>query len=185
MTDKDWYLFRYSIRAEKRVKRRVKHVEQVDALFPLAVAWRKCGRDRKKREVPVRGFPGYLILGVSTDEVLPFHAILKLDTTVRPVWMTAPEGKALGRLPRWAIEKMRDNERMSDRRLRRAIAEAEPDPKYTEGEVVRILGGAMGGLEGAILRVNPDRREVKIEIDGPFEGATVHYADVERMNDAA
>lgn len=170
----NWYLFRFAASAEARIKRGCKRYG-VEMLYPKVVEWKRTKRDRKARPCEEPAFKGYLILGY--DGLLPIRDIMGLHRSVRPVLVDG----CLARVAQADVDAVRSNRLFSKFREGRMRRNLEPDPRFSEGEIVRILGGSMSGLGGRVLRIDRQARELRIEMDGPISAVTVSFDHVEKV----
>lgn len=182
-----WYLFRFAHRFERDIEFQCRRLG-VEMLYPLYVDWRKCGRDRKERPFKVPLFRGYMILGLDRPPSEMLEPILGMHKSVLPVFMTSGRGLALARASACDVAKLQSNKALFKSDGKKMFDRAEPDIQYTEGEVVRILGGLLSGQGGQIKRINSQSNLLKIgvKIDETRELDVVVPANVvERVDDAA
>lgn len=175
---KSWYLFRFKQVAEPRIMRRASRLD-VEVLCPKVTDWKRCGRDRKPKRFEQPAFHGYLIIGCAGE--LPIAAILDMHYSVRPFMVKWGDNEpALARIPLQEIEAIKSNRLFKASTARNVMDEAQPDPKYTKGELLRILGGAATGLEGKVIAADPQSREAQLEMDGWPVKLRVAYDLLER-----
>lgn len=177
---KQHYLFRFNQAAEDRVRKNAERYG-IEVIAPRVTTWRYGKRGSKPKPVSVPAFHSYLILGFEHNQIV--HALTDLHHSVRPVMMTTPEGElALGRIPTNQIQSIRDNRLFKGASAGSLINNVVvPDPKYTEKELVKILGGAATGLVGRIVAADPEAREAELDMDNWRVKLRVSYDLIERV----
>lgn len=174
------YLFRFDQSKEDRVRRRASRFG-IEVIAPRVTTWRYGKRGSKPKPIAVPAFHSYLILGFEHDQIV--YALTELHHSVRPVMMTTPSGElALGRIPTNQIQSIKDNRLFKGASAGSLINNVVvPDPKYTENELVKILGGAATGLEGKIVSADPETREAELDMDSWRVKLRVSYDLIERV----
>lgn len=160
----NYYLFRFNQAAEDKVRRNADRFD-IEVIAPKVTEWRRRGHRGKPKPTPVPAFHSYLILGFEPSALA--FALTKLHRSVRPLVIPFDgEEWTLARIPDREIEAIKANRLFKASSARVLASEVVPDPKFTKGELVRILGGAATGLEGRVIFANPKAREAEIEISG-------------------
>ena len=136
-----WYVVRTRSRHEKRVSEQLKG-KSLEAFLPLYRSRRDWNGRKAMLDLPL--FPGYLFVHIRLVERLSVLSLAGVAGLVS--FQGAPVPLADGEL-----ERMRDCF---------SWAEAEPVPYFQPGNRVRIVVGALAGLEGVILRQNGHTRFV-------------------------
>ena len=128
-----WYAA-YTLPRHEKVVAEQLGLRRVETYVPLYLSTRRWAERRALVQLPL--FPGYVFVRISVGErirVLNHPGVLRLVTfNGRP----AP-------LPDHEIEQLR---------AALELAKAEPFPFLIPGKRVRVRSGALGGLEGTILR---------------------------------
>lgn len=172
------YLFRFDQSKEDRVRRNADRAG-IEVIAPRVTTWRRIGKRGKPKPVGVPAFHSYLILGFEREQL--FVALTKLHRSVKPLLVPYDgENWTLARIPQREIDAIRDCRHFKRSSARELVTEVVPDPKFKESELLRILGGSMGGLEGKVIRVNRDARECALDMGGIFGKVTVAYDHLER-----
>lgn len=181
MIERSHYLFRFNQAKEDRVRRNADRYG-IEVLAPRVTTWRYGKRGSKPKPVSVPAFHSYLILGLEHDQIV--HALMDLHHSIRPVMMTTPSDElALGRIPNEQVQVIRDNRLFKGASAGSLINNVVvPDPKYTENELVKILGGAATGLQGKIVSANPEAREAEIDMPNWLVKLRVSYDLLERVS---
>ena len=159
------YLFRFDQSKEDRVRRNADRAG-IEVIAPRVSTWRRSGkRGTKPKPIAVPAFHSYLILGFTPEQL--HTALTGLHRSVRPLVVPYDGVEwTLARIPAREIEAIKSNRLFKASSARVLAQEVVPDPKFTKGECVRILGGAATGLEGKVILANPKAREAEIEISG-------------------
>jgi transcription elongation factor/antiterminator RfaH len=136
-----WYVIHTRSRHEKRVNEQLQ-VKQVEVFLPLYRSKRNWNGRSAVVDLPL--FPGYVFVRIPLAERL---SVLSLGGVAGLVsFQGAPVP-----LPDLELERMRTC---------LSWAAAEPVPYFRPGNRVRIVEGALAGLEGVILRQNGQARFV-------------------------
>jgi transcription antitermination factor NusG len=134
-TRKQWFAVYTTCRHEKRV---AEHFErrEIDHYLPLYFSARKW-KDGSKVQLSLPLFPGYLFIHICRNERVP---VLEVPGVL---WVVGSSGAQPTPLPEFEIET-----------LRAALdpLRVVPYPTLTVGQRVRILSGALAGIEGVVVR---------------------------------
>jgi transcription antitermination factor NusG len=131
----NWFALYTTSRHEKRVAEHLLHRE-IECYLPLYRSQRKWSDgSRVTLELPL--FPGYLFVHIQRDER---SSVLAVPGALAVVGGTGGEPATLSDE---TIEALRTGLRLH---------QAQPHPFVTVGQRVRIRSGALGGLEGIVVR---------------------------------
>ena len=162
-----WYVIHTRSRHEKRVSEQLQF-KQVENFLPVYRSKRNWNGRNAVVDLPL--FPGYVFVRIPLAERL---SVLTLGGVAGLVsFQGAPVP-----LPDLELERMRGC---------LALKSAEPVPYFQAGNRVRILTGALAGLEGVILRQNGHARFV-LSIDLILRSVAVNVdaCDLELVQPAA
>ena len=131
----NWFALYTTSRHEKRVAEHLTHRE-IECYLPLYRSQRRWSDgSRVTLELPL--FPGYLFIHIQRDER---RSALAVPGALAVVGGTGGEPATL---PEETIEALKTGLRLN---------RAQPYPLVTVGQRVRIRSGALGGLEGIVVR---------------------------------
>jgi transcription elongation factor/antiterminator RfaH len=136
-----WYVVHTRSRHEKRVSEQLE-MKRVEAFLPLYRSKRNWNGRNAVVDLPL--FPGYVFVRIPLEERLSVLGLAGVAGLVS--FQGAPAA-----LPDGEMEKLR---------VCLSMAQAEPVPYFQAGNRVRIVAGALAGLEGVILRQNGQARFV-------------------------
>ena len=173
------YLFRFNQAKEDLVRKNAKRYG-IEVIAPRVTTWRKGKRGTKPKPVAVPAFHSYLILGFELEQAA--HALMDLHHSVKPMLIPYDGHEwTLARIPLAEIGEIKSNKRFKRPSAAILVEKVIPDPKYTKGECVRILGGAATGLQGRIICADPKAREAELDMTNWPAKLTVSYDILERV----
>ena len=159
-----YYLFRINHRFEDKIRRRASRLP-IEIIIPMVTSWRRGKRGTKPIKFSEPAFRTYAIVG--SEGEFPLAEVMSLHYSFKPMLVQWGESEpCLARIPSHEIQAIKSNRLFKASSARALVSEVEPDPKFTKGELVRILGGAATGLEGKVILACPKSREAEIEISG-------------------
>ena len=162
-----WYVIHTRSRHEKRVSEQLQF-KQVETFLPLYRSKRIWNGRNAVVDLPL--FPGYVFVRIPLAERL---SVLTLGGVAG---LVSFQGTPVP-LPDLELERMR---------ACLALKSAEPVPYLQAGNRVRIVAGALAGLEGVILRQNGQARFVlSIDLILRSVAVSVDACDLELMLPAA
>lgn len=134
--EKDWYVLRVPQREEGRAARAIAHLPGTGCIQLWTVAQHHYGRQRV-RQVVTPFLPGYIIVHAGD------HDSDAIYSSARPVVEMLPvlDGRQF-------IAELQDFCRI----LQAAPGELRQQPGYAQGDPVEVIGGAMEGCRGQVVR---------------------------------
>ncbi|SMC27648.1 Transcription antitermination factor NusG [Desulfacinum hydrothermale DSM 13146] len=152
-----WYALYVQVNHEKKVAEMLVK-KRIDCFLPLVEKWSK-RRDRRLRiQVPI--FPGYLFVHATLDN--PTHVeILKIPGSV---YILKNQHGPMP-IPTYQVESLRT--------MLTGAQDLTVHPYLKEGDWVQVVRGPLVGCVGLLVRLNPKRGKLVINVDVIQKAASV------------
>ena len=163
-----WYAIYTRSRHEQKANERLLK-KKIETFLPMIERWSR-RRDRRKRIIlPL--FPSYLFVRTSMDAYSHLE-ILKTDSVVR---MLGNDGKPIS-IP--------DEQIFAIQVLMKNGIAVSSCPYLKEGMKVRVVNGPLIGVEGMLLKIQPQKHRLVLSVDLLKESVSVEIdeSNVEPLN---
>ena len=152
-----WYAVYVQVNHEKKVAEQLTK-KRIRCFLPLVEKWSK-RRDRRLRiQVPI--FPGYLFVNAALDNPTQVE-ILKVPGAV--YILKNSEGPMP--IPRYQVESLKT--------LLTEVKDLTVHPYLNEGDWVQVVRGPLTGCVGILVRLNPKKGKLVINVDVIRQAASV------------
>lgn len=152
-----WYALYVQVNHEKKVAEMLAK-KRIDCFLPLVEKWSK-RRDRRLRiQVPI--FPGYLFVNATLDNPTQVE-ILKIPGSV--YILKNQQGPMP--IPTYQVESLRT--------MLTGAQDLTVHPYLKEGDWVQVVRGPLVGCVGLLVRLNPKRGKLVINVDVIQKAASV------------
>ena len=158
-----WYAIYTQSRHEQKVHERLTK-KNIETFLPLIERWSRRKDRRKRIHLPL--FPGYLFVRTLLDA--PIHLeILKTDGVVR---ILGNDGKPAP-IP--------DEQISTIQRLMKNGIAGTPSPYLKEGMRVRVVNGPLSGIEGFLVKTQPQKHRLVLSVDLIKESISVEINELD------
>jgi transcriptional antiterminator NusG len=174
---KDWYVVHtysgYEHKVKANLEQRRESMGMSDYMFDVIVPESeviKTDKDGKSKTVIENDYPGYVLI----EMIMTDKSWFVVRNTPGVTGFLGSHGKGSKPNPVTKDEIDHIMRRMQLVEVRTEDFQAQP------GEVVQIISGAMSGMDGKVVSINKDERELIVSVDmfGRETEATVSFNDV-------
>ena len=159
----DWYAVYTQSRHEQKVNDRLLK-KKIETFLPLIERWSRRKDGRKRIHIPL--FPGYHFVKTSMDAYAHLE-ILKTDSVLR---ILGNDGKPIP-IPNEQIFTIHAL-------IKNGVA-VTPCPYLKEGMRVRVVHGPLIGVEGILLKTQPQKHRLVLSVDLIKESVSVEIDELD------